>query len=421
MRASVWTALIMQASPSPLVSVSLSCKASHFELVFRKKKLTQKKKKKKSKADRDSAYRKLLLMPDNKAVEQIRLDLARTLTHHRMFEEKGGEGQTRLLRVLKAYSYHNPSVGYCQGMSYLAAILLTVLPEEEAFHGLCVVVGGMEGYFVPTMWELLEDGKIFKNMLAARLPDVHAHLDEHGILPLMFICKWFMTMFSQLPWPTVLRVLDLFLLEGKTALFRFGFSILDIHRRELLALSSIDVLLPFLLEPNTRKLQPHVLVPHALHPDRPVEDWVRVAVGQLRDGQELLSKIANAGTPKREAAKPAVAQMPKPAAVAAPSTSTTTSSSNSSFFDRFLSSISTPVRSQVQKRVDLSSVDQPRVVATPPRRPALNFNSPLSPSSSRLNTPPLFEGMKKRGRAVEGPENEAAIPSPSKLNRVQIN
>ncbi len=74
-------------------------------------------------------------------------------------------------------------------MSYLAAILLTVLPEEEAFHGLCVVVAGMEGYFVPTMWELLEDGKIFKSILAEHMPDVHAHLQENGILPLMFICK----------------------------------------------------------------------------------------------------------------------------------------------------------------------------------------------------------------------------------------
>jgi hypothetical protein len=94
-----------------------------------------------------------------------------------------------LIAIHQAYSYFNPTVGYCQGMSYLAAILLTVLPEEEAFHGLCAVVAGMEGYFVPTMWELLEDGKIFKSVLAEHMPDVHAHLQENGILPLMFMCK----------------------------------------------------------------------------------------------------------------------------------------------------------------------------------------------------------------------------------------
>lgn len=67
-----------------------------------------------SKAERDEIYRKFLLMPDNKAVEQIKLDLARTLTHHQMFEEKLGDGQMKLLRVLKAYSYYNSEVGYCQ-------------------------------------------------------------------------------------------------------------------------------------------------------------------------------------------------------------------------------------------------------------------------------------------------------------------
>jgi hypothetical protein len=156
---------------------------------LKKTKKKKKKKKKKNEKSRDTNYRKLLMMPDNKSVEQIKLDLARTLTHHRMFEEKNGEGQQKLLRVLKAYSYFNTSVGYCQGMSYLAAILLTVLPEEEAFHGMCVVVGGMEGYFVPTMWELLEDGKIFKNILSEQMPDLHSHLQDNGILPLMFICE----------------------------------------------------------------------------------------------------------------------------------------------------------------------------------------------------------------------------------------
>ena len=52
-------------------------------------------------AEKDEIYRKFLLMPDNKAVEQIKLDLARTLTHHRMFEEKLGEGQMKLMRILK--------------------------------------------------------------------------------------------------------------------------------------------------------------------------------------------------------------------------------------------------------------------------------------------------------------------------------
>lgn len=149
-------------------------------------------------------------------------------------------------------------------MSYLAATLLTVLPEEDAFAALCQVVGGMEGYFVPTMWELLEDSKLFKIMLQMQLPDLHNHLTNNGVIPLMFICKYFMTMFSQLPWPTVLRIYDLYLFEGKTALFRFGFGLMSMLHEELMDFGSIDKILPFLLELPSRKVNAHILVPFVL-------------------------------------------------------------------------------------------------------------------------------------------------------------
>ncbi len=70
--------------------------------------------------------------------------------------------------------------------------------------------------------------------------DLHDHLQSNGIMPLMFICKYFMTMFSQLPWPSVLRVFDLYLFEGKTTLFRFGFGLLSILHDELMAFATID-------------------------------------------------------------------------------------------------------------------------------------------------------------------------------------
>lgn len=43
------------------------------------------------------------------------------------------EGQASLRRVLKAYSLHDPDVGYCQGMNFIAGMLLTIVTEEEAF------------------------------------------------------------------------------------------------------------------------------------------------------------------------------------------------------------------------------------------------------------------------------------------------
>ena len=42
--------------------------------------------------------------------------------------------------VLAAYSMYNMEVGYCQGMSVLAGLLLLYMDEEEAFWGLSVLL-----------------------------------------------------------------------------------------------------------------------------------------------------------------------------------------------------------------------------------------------------------------------------------------
>jgi hypothetical protein len=42
-------------------------------------------------------------------------------------------GQEALRRVLRAYSYYDREVGYCQGMNFIAGMFLTIIPEEDAF------------------------------------------------------------------------------------------------------------------------------------------------------------------------------------------------------------------------------------------------------------------------------------------------
>ena len=46
-----------------------------------------------------------------------------------------------LLRVLRAYAVYDTEVGYCQGMNFLAGLLLTWMPNEAtAFAGLVVLM-----------------------------------------------------------------------------------------------------------------------------------------------------------------------------------------------------------------------------------------------------------------------------------------
>jgi hypothetical protein len=54
------------------------------------------------------------------------------VTNHGNANQTPG-GQAALRRVLRAYSYHDPDVGYCQGMNFIAGMFLTLMSEEEAF------------------------------------------------------------------------------------------------------------------------------------------------------------------------------------------------------------------------------------------------------------------------------------------------
>ena len=58
----------------------------------------------------------------------------RTFPTHSYFSTQLGAGQLSLYNLLKAYSLLDPEVGYCQGLSFVAGVLLLHMGEEEAFN-----------------------------------------------------------------------------------------------------------------------------------------------------------------------------------------------------------------------------------------------------------------------------------------------
>lgn len=73
-------------------------------------------------------------------IRQIDLDVNRTYRDHIMFRERYCSKQQELFNVLGAYSVYNLEIGYCQGMSQIAALLLMYLDEEDAFWALSILV-----------------------------------------------------------------------------------------------------------------------------------------------------------------------------------------------------------------------------------------------------------------------------------------
>ncbi|KAI9018696.1 rab-GTPase-TBC domain-containing protein [Phycomyces nitens] len=72
----------------------------------------------------------LLLEHESDHDHQIDLDIPRTTGDHIMFKQRYGTGQKSLFNVLRAFSLYDTEVGYCQGMTNIAATILMYFEEE---------------------------------------------------------------------------------------------------------------------------------------------------------------------------------------------------------------------------------------------------------------------------------------------------
>uniref|UniRef100_A0A668A2H5 RAB GTPase activating protein 1 n=1 Tax=Myripristis murdjan TaxID=586833 RepID=A0A668A2H5_9TELE len=84
-------------------------------------------------------YRTLITKesPQDSAITR---DINRTFPAHDYFKDTGGDGQDSLYKICKAYSVYDEEIGYCQGQSFLAAVLLLHMPEEQAFSVLVKIM-----------------------------------------------------------------------------------------------------------------------------------------------------------------------------------------------------------------------------------------------------------------------------------------
>lgn len=61
---------------------------------------------------------------------KIRVDLCRSMPNHVIFADQDGPGVKSLSRVLYAFGEYEREIGYCQGLNFIAALLLTIMNEE---------------------------------------------------------------------------------------------------------------------------------------------------------------------------------------------------------------------------------------------------------------------------------------------------
>jgi Ca2+-binding EF-hand superfamily protein len=168
------------------------------------------------------------------AIEEIEKDLYRSLPEYPAYQSP--EGIDRLRRVLTAYSWKNPDLGYCQAMNIVAAALLIFQTEEQAFWTLSILCEKyVPGYYSKTMYGTLLDQKVFEALVEKTMPILWTHISKHDIQLSVVSLPWFLSLFlSSMPLVFAFRIIDIFFLHGPKTLFQVALAVLRINGEELL-------------------------------------------------------------------------------------------------------------------------------------------------------------------------------------------
>ncbi|EPQ29394.1 uncharacterized protein PFL1_03149 [Pseudozyma flocculosa PF-1] len=218
--------------------------------------------------------------------DAIDKDLDRSFPDHRLFMGESATGKADLEAILKSYVHFNPVIGYTQGMGLLAGLAMIHMAPEDAFWLVCAALRDphMEGYYTPAMKQLHVDSVVLSNLLSTMDPELSQRFAAHGIEPIMFTPSWFLPLFTRIvPWPTLIRIWDIFFFEGPTWLLRVALAVIRIIREPLMRTPGHGEMLQMLLHPPHAHLTPENILNCAFS--------VKLKDGEMRKLSRQASKL----------------------------------------------------------------------------------------------------------------------------------
>jgi hypothetical protein len=196
------------------------------------------------------------------ATRQIDHDLPRTFPGHPWLDTP--EGHAALRRVLVGYSFRDSDVGYCQGLNYVAALLLLVMKtEEDAFWMLAVLLENVlvRDCYTTNLSGCHVEQRVFKDLLAQKCSRIATHLEDMGFDVSLVATEWFLCLFSKsLPSETTLRVWDVLFYEGAKVLFHAALAIFKMKENELLMTHQVGDVINILQKTSHQLFDPDELL-----------------------------------------------------------------------------------------------------------------------------------------------------------------
>lgn len=147
---------------------------------------------------------------------QIHVDVQRTFRRHYLFATSYGRGQTELFNVLNAFAIRFRKIGYCQGMSDIAAVFLMYYDELEAYEIMSEFfkenrLGRLFDSGFPGLPKLI---KMQLQLLKHHVPRIFERLNRIPESLEIQLVAWYLTLFTRFHIRLCLRVWDFMICYG---------------------------------------------------------------------------------------------------------------------------------------------------------------------------------------------------------------
>uniref|UniRef100_A0A673M7S8 TBC1 domain family member 14-like n=1 Tax=Sinocyclocheilus rhinocerous TaxID=307959 RepID=A0A673M7S8_9TELE len=177
------------------------------------------------------------------SLELIKLDISRTFPSLCIFQQ-GGPYHDVLHSILGAYTCYRPDVGYVQGMSFIAAVLILNMNTADAFIAFANLLNKpcqMAFYRVDHSL-MLTYFATFEVFFEENLPKLFAHFKNNSLSSDIYLIDWIFTLYSKsLPLDIACRVWDVFCRDGEEFLFRTALGILRLYEDILTHMDFIHI------------------------------------------------------------------------------------------------------------------------------------------------------------------------------------